>query len=204
WDVSIEAGVREGYWGWASCFADFDNDGNLDLFHVNGMQASDNAIFSEYWADPSRLFISNGDGTFTERSSEVGLGDNGQGRGVVCFDADRDGDIDIFVANNRQPPAFYVNEGATGNNYLEIVLLGASPNTQGIGARIVVTAGGKTQTREIRAGGNYVSQDPAEAHFGLGREEIASEVLVKWPDGQVTALQAVAANQVVVIRHPGS
>ena len=201
-DVSSVAGVREGYWGWASCFADFDNDGNLDLFHVNGMQADDNSIFSEYWADPSRLFISNGDGTFTERSAEVGLGDYGQGRGVVCFDADRDGDIDIFVANNAQPPKFYVNEGTNVNNYLEIVLQGVSPNTQGIGARITVTAGGKIQTREIRAGGNYVSQDPAEAHFGLGQEKIASEVVVRWPDGQVTVLRTVAANQVLVIRHP--
>ncbi len=202
-DVSIAAGVREGYWGWASCFADFDNDGNLDLFHVNGMQANRNSIFGEFWADPSRLFIANGDGTFTERSSEVGLSDYGQGRGVVCFDADRDGDIDIFVANNAQPPTFYVNEGTNVNNYLEIVLRGVSPNTQGIGARIMVTAGGKIQTREIRAGGNYVSQDPAEAHFGFGQEEIASEVLVRWPDGQVTVLQAVAANQVLVIPHPG-
>ncbi len=203
-DVSDVAGVREGYWGWASCFADFDNDGNLDVFHVNGMQADANTVFGEFWADPSRLFMSNGDGTFTERSSDFGLGDAGQGRGVVCFDADRDGDIDIFVANNQQPARFYANEGTNVNNYLEIVLRGTYPNTQGIGARIVVvTGGGGTQVREIRAGGNFVSQNPAEAHFGLGQEEIVSEVLVRWPDGQATVLHAVAANQLLVISHPG-
>ena len=201
-DIRGAAGVREGYWGWASCFADFDNDGNLDLFHVNGMQANNSSIFSEFWADPSRLFMSNGDGTFTERSSEFGPTDVGQGRGVVCFDADRDGDIDIFVANNGQSPKFYVNEGTGANNYLEIVLRGAYPNTQGIGARITVTAaGGGMQIREIRAGGNYVSQDPAEAHFGLGQEQSVT-VSVRWPDGNLTVLQDVAANQLLVIPHP--
>ncbi len=200
-DVSVRAGTRVGYWGWGSCFADFDNDGNLDLFHVNGW----NSVMldaSEFRADPSRLFMSNGDGTFVERSSEFGLNDTEQGRGVVCFDADRDGDIDIFVANNRTSPSFYVNEGTGLNNYLEIVLRGAPPNTQGIGARVtVIMGGGEQQIREIRAGGNFVSQNPAEAHFGLGGEQTV-DVSVRWPDGNLTVLENVAANQVLVIPHP--
>ncbi len=82
------------------------------------------------------------------------------------------------------------------------MLRGAYPNTQGIGARITVTrAGAGMQIREIRAGGNYVSQDPAEAHFGLGQEETVT-VSVRWPDGNLTVLQDVAANQVLVIPHP--
>ena len=199
-DVSIRAGVRVGYWGWGSCFADFDNDGNLDLFHVNGWNLVGSA--SEFWADPSRLFMSNGDGTFVERSSDLGLDDTKQGRGVVCFDADRDGDIDIFISNNRASPSFYVNEGTGLNNYLEIVLRGASPNTQGIGARItVMTGGGGQQIREIRAGNNFLSQSPAEAHFGLGGEQTV-DVSVRWPDGNLTDLEDVWANQVLVIPHP--
>jgi hypothetical protein len=201
-DVSLGAGVREGFWGWGACFADFDNDGNLDLFHVNGMHGAGASQYGEFVADPSRLFMSNGDGTFTERSSEFGPVDLGQGRGVVCFDADRDGDIDILVANNGQAPSFFVNEGTSDSNYLGIVLQGAAPNTQGIGARITVTAaGGRRQIREIRAGGNYVSNDPAEAHFGLA-EENSVDVFVRWPDGQLTDLQGVAANQLLVISHP--
>jgi hypothetical protein len=202
-DVSMAAGVREGFWGWASCFADFNNDGYLDLFHVNGMRANDNTIYSEYWLDPSRLFVSNGDGTFTERSMEFGPSDAAQGRGVVCFDADRDGDIDIFVANNGQSPNFYMNEATNVNNYLQVVLRGARPNTQGIGAQITITAvSGQSQLREIRAGSNYVSQDPAEAHFGLGQVETV-DVSVRWPDGQLTVLPDVAANQLLVVSHPG-
>src|SRR5262245_8361849 len=63
-DVTDAAGVREGFWGWGSTFADFDNDGHLDIFHVNGWYSSDAAV--QFLMDPSRLFVANGDGTFTE------------------------------------------------------------------------------------------------------------------------------------------
>ena len=201
-DVSQLAGVRMGFWGWGSCFADFDNDGWLDLFHVNGMHVGGNTMFLEFLADPSRLFMSNGDGTFTEESAALGILDDGQGRGLVCFDADRDGDIDIFVSNNGAQPRFYVNQGVQGN-YLGVVLRGPSPNTQGIGALITVTPSmGGIQMREIRAGSNFVSQNPAEAHFGLGAAT-SVDLSVRWPDGAVTQISNVAANQLLVVSHPG-
>ncbi len=198
-DVSASAGVREGFFGWGSCFADFDNDGWLDLFHVNGWQLEG----AEWLADPSVLFMSNGDGTFTEASLGNGLVDNGQGRGVVCFDADRDGDIDIFVSNNGDGPSFYVNQ-LVQSNYLGVVLRGPSPNTQGIGAVITITPSiGGTQVREIRAGSNFLSQDPAEAHFGLG-DATSVDLSVRWPDGMISTESNVAANQLLVLSHPGA
>ena len=198
-DVSQSAGVREGFWGWGSCFADFDNDGWLDLFHVNGWPFLG---IESFGTDPSRLFMSNGDGTFTEASLVNGLVDNGQGRGVVCFDADRDGDIDIFVANWQAAPSFYVNL-VDQTNYLGVVLKGPSPNTQGIGALITITPSiGGTQVREIRAGNNFVSQNPAEAHFGLG-DATSVDLSVRWPDGMVSTESNVAANQLLVLSHPG-
>ena len=146
--------------------------------------------------------MSNGDGTFTEESAALGLMDVGQGRGVVCFDADRDGDIDIFVSNNGAQPRFYVNQGVQGN-YLGVVLRGPSPNTQGIGALITVTPSiGGIQMREIRAGSNFVSQNPAEAHFGLGAAT-GVDLSVRWPDGAVTQVSNVPANQLLVVSHPG-
>ena len=63
-DATDEANVRNGDWGWGSCFADFDNDGHLDLFHTNGYPDVD----ERYADDPSRLFMSNGDGSFSERA----------------------------------------------------------------------------------------------------------------------------------------
>ena len=204
-DVTESAGVRMGFWGWGSCFADFDNDGWLDLFHVNGWREE------QFLNDPSRLFMSNGDGTFTEASFGNGLVDDGQGRGVVCFDADRDGDIDIFVANNGDGPSLYMNQIKQSTqpfNYLGVVLKGPSPNTQGIGALITIIPliGGtpsieRTQVREIRAGNNFVSQNPAEAHFGLG-DATSVDLSVRWPDGFVSNVSNVAANQLLVLSHP--
>jgi len=147
--------------------------------------------------------MSNGDGTFTEASSAYGLVDYEDGRGVVCFDADRDGDIDIFISNNESAPVFFINEVAQGN-YLGVVLRGPSPNTQGIGALITITPSiGGTQVREIRAGSNYVSQNPAEAHFGLG-DATSVDLSVRWPDGRtVSQVSNVLANQLLVLSHPG-
>lgn len=178
-DVTEMAGVRDGAWGWGSCFADFNNDGFLDLFHVDGWGFEVGR--AKFYDKPSRLFLSNGDGTFSNHAVAAQLDDRGEGRGVVCFDYDHDGDIDLMVANNGQPPRLYRNDGGA-HHYLQVKLRGASPNTEAIGARVYVTAGGQTQMRELRAGSNYVSQDPAIAHFGLGSVARVERLRVVWPD----------------------
>ena len=195
-DVSVAAGVRNGSWGWGSCFADFNNDGYLDIFHVNGMLVS----FSIN--DKSVMFINNKNGTFTEKSVDLKMNDSGQGRGVSCFDADRDGDIDLFVANNSGPPAFYLNQNGNKGNYIQIKLRGNAPNTEAIGSRIRVYSPSLQQIREIRNGNNYVSQNPAEAHFGLGEDNIVSFIAITWYDGTVSNMSNVAVNQLLTINHP--
>jgi hypothetical protein len=149
-DVTDHAGVRYGYWGWAASFADLDNDGHLDLIHVNGFQRS----APEFHADPTRLFMSNGDGTFTEGALESGLADSAQGRGVVVFDADGDGDLDVFIANNGQPATLWQNDSDHASGWLEVECRGRPPNTQGIGARVYVTANGLT--RSASSAGNQL------------------------------------------------
>lgn len=197
-DVTDASGVRDGSWGWAACFADFDNDGWLDLFHVNGWDGD--PMFVD---QPARLFMSNGDGSFSDRAAEAGVADRGDGRAVVCFDYDRDGDIDVFIGNHEGASRLYRNEGGE-NGFLTVRLRGRSPNTEAIGARVHVMAGGRVQLRELRAGSNYVSQDPAEAHFGLGRSSIVDEVRVVWPGGEQTVSSAVALQQTLVIdQDPG-
>ncbi|MEM7480722.1 MAG: CRTAC1 family protein [Acidobacteriota bacterium] len=197
-DATDEAGVRFGYWGWGSCFADLNNDGWLDLFHVNGMplQGAD-----EFFDDPARLFIAEGDGSFTERSAELGLDAPRQGRGVVCFDYDRDGDIDLFVANNDGPSRLFRNDGGSAlGHFLGVRLSGAGGNTAGVGAWVEVTAGGVTQLVEIRAGSNYVSQSPAEAHFGLGAVDRVERLRVRWPSGTEDVLRDLPADRWIVVQ----
>jgi len=202
-DVTEAAGVADGGWGWGSCMEDFDNDGDLDIFHVNGWQQVDprNAGGpNDYTFDQVRYFESQGDGTFVEAASEAGLIETGQGRGLACFDADRDGDLDIVITNqdNVKSTVFYRNELAQSHHYLTVKLSGSGLNTAGIGSRIQVTGGGLTQIREIRCGNNFASQSPAEAHFGLGAVQ-SVDVIVTWPDGSQTNVPGVAADQFLEI-----
>jgi hypothetical protein len=199
-DATEHAGVRAGYWGWAATFADLDNDGHLDIYHTNGWNRGDPKAY-EFHFDPARAFVSNGDGTFTERSAELGLDDTLPSRGVVAFDYDRDGDVDLFVTSNQGPSRLYRNDGGNESNWLTVKLRGRAPNSEAIGARVRVTSNGTTQLRELHAGSNFVSQDPAEAHFGLG--PIRSVTLeVVWPDGARSVHDPVAANQLLVLEQP--
>ena len=93
---------------------------------------------------------------------------------------------------------FYENRLGEGNHYLAIRLTGSGANTRGIGSWIEVRTSESTQVREIRAGNHYVSQNPAEAHFGLGAETTA-DVKVRWPDGSETNLTSVAVDRLLVI-----
>ncbi len=175
-DVTSDAGVRDGNWGWAASFGDLDNDGDLDLYHVNGwIQHERQGDPVEFNDQPARLFENLGDGSFEEVAEEVGAGNKGQGRGVILFDFDNDGDLDIFITNNHEyvvdgtvsignpgAPALLRNDTLNGNHWLKVTLEGTPPlHRDGIGSRVYVTAGGVTQMRELHASTNYVTQEPA-------------------------------------------
>lgn len=197
-DVTDSAGIRDGAWGWGACFADFDNDGWLDIFHVNGWLSPPDFMWSNL---PARLFINNRDGSFSEQALRAGVADRGDGRGVVCFDYDRDGDIDIFVANINGTMRLLKNELDGRAPFLQVKLVGRPPNTEALGARIFLSAPqSPRQMRELRAGSNFVSQDPAVAHFGLGSAGGPVELEIVWPQRRGRRfLGDVAPNQQLVI-----
>ncbi len=203
-DATTEAGVREGAWGWGSTFADLDNDGHLDVVHVNGFSFPHviGNLIPEYVNDPTRVFMAQGDGTFLERALDLGIDDDGQGRGITAFDYDRDGDLDLLITNNSAPARLFRNDMGNQRNWIGVKLQGAGGNTEAIGARIHVTTGATTQMRELRCGNNFISQDPTEAHFGIGTAAAIDEIRIDWPDGATIALFDVAPNQFLVIGHP--
>lgn len=206
-DATDKAGVRPGFWGWGACFADFNNDGWLDIFHTNGMTSknvANEAIFAQFIHDPSLLYINNGDGTFTERALEVGLNHTRQGRGVSCFDYDRDGKVDIFISHSGEPVTVFRNVAQTGHHFFTVRLRGGPDNLDGIGAKVHVRSGQLSQVREIRLGSNYLSNDPLVAHFGLGESQQIDELRVVWPDGTEQRLGALDVDQYLVVEKPGS
>ncbi len=199
-DATDEANVRNGDWGWGSCFADFDNDGNLDLFHTNGYPGVD----ERYANDPSRLFMSNGDGSFSERAFAAGVTHDGQGRGTVCADYNDDGRVDILVATSGKSPTLYENVTDNDHHYLAIDLVGLAGNRDAVGARVSVETASGTQLQEVQLGTWYLSQGPATLHFGLGLDDEVDRIEVRWPGAGLprSTLRNVGVDQRIAIEHP--
>ncbi len=197
-DVTMASQTADGGWGWGACAADIDNDSRIDIVHVNGTRG---LLDKSPRRDQIRFFHNAEPGSivFNERAEEVGLIDDGQGRGIACFDADRDGDIDIAVNNNGPDNVvFYRNTTVNDNHYLSVRLIGAGANRHAVGAHVYVTADNISQVRVLGAQNHYVSHSPLEVHFGLGRA-IGADVRVRWPDGAETRRDMVAADQFLTI-----
>ena len=198
-DITDQAHIASGAWGWGACAKDFDHDGFLDIFHVNGWRAG------YYLYTNSRLFRNEADGSFRQIGQTVGIDDTGQGRGIVCFDADRDGDIDILVANVSEPHlVFYRNDSVGLGNYLTIKLRGSADNTYGVGARVEISTEFGTQLRQLGGSNNFESHNPLEVHFGLGSATRA-DIRVEWFDDSntITEFSVLEVNKVITVNQPG-
>jgi len=200
-DVTDQAGVATGGWGWGACFIDFENDGDLDIYHTNGWPLTN--VANDFEFDASRAFVSDGAGGFAERSVELGLVDTEQGRGVVCADFDNDGDVDILQLHRSANVAATLWRNSTdNNNFLSVKLNGAAPNTEAAGARITIAYSGIEQMREISIASNFVSQNPTVQSFGIGSAAQVDQVTIQWPDGRETVLTNIQAGQFITVDHP--
>lgn len=211
-DVSKETGTCNTLWGWAAKFADFDNDGFLDLFVTNGLRSAgqDNyiptlvnmitkpgvdfsdlkswpAIGNRSWSGYQRKkLFKNIDGTvFREIAKGAGTDNNLDGRGLGIGDFDNDGRLDIVQTNADQPVLFYRNESQNVGNWVELRLTGTKSNRNAIGARVILRAGAQTLTREVDGGNGYSGQSSLRVHFGIGSATKVDSVEIHWPCGLV-------------------
>jgi hypothetical protein len=102
--------------------------------------------------------------------------------------------------NMNEPPSLLRNDYTGPHGWLEVKLEGTRSNRAGVGATVVVTAGGRRQTRAVLSQSSYYSHDDLRAHFGLGTAGRADSVEVAWPSGHVDRLRDVEGRQVVTIR----
>jgi hypothetical protein len=188
--------------GFGTRFFDYNNDGLVDLFVLNGHPFEPiNKLFPETtYAEPPFLFENSGK-DFRDVAAEHGaaLRKRYAGRGFAIGDIDNDGDSDLLILNVGEPPALLRNDGGNRNHWLGIKLVGNTSNRDGVGAKVTVTTGGKRVTRQRLGGTSYCSASDPRLLFGLDSRTTVDEVEVKWPSGQVSALKSVRADQYLVI-----
>jgi enediyne biosynthesis protein E4 len=205
-DVTFTAGigVNTRFLGWGCGFVDFDNDGWLDIFLVNGHVYPEVEKLTTEAGYPQRkvLYQNQRNGSFKDVAEKVGgpLVEPTASRGCAFGDFDNDGDVDVVINPVNDFPVLLRTDSATNNNWISIKLVGVKSNRDGVGARIRVVTEGKTQIDEVRSGGSYYSQNDMRVHFGLGKATKAQTIEARWPSGVVDTLNDVAAGQVVVIK----
>ncbi len=190
--------------GFGVRFMDYDNDGARDVFMANG-HILDNIelIHADVrYAEPKLMYRNTGRGVFENVSGK--LGPDFQlprvSRGAAVADFDNDGDLDILVNNNGQPPQLLRNDGGNNNHWLEIFMVGTKSNRDGVGARVKVVAGDLILYDQRKGGMSFQSAQDPRLHFGLGKREMIDSIEIQWPSGMVTKLSSLQSDQIITVR----
>ncbi len=190
-DGTDELGLRNSGWAWGVAAADFGNDGRLQVVITNGRTGPgtvdpDDQVDVYYYAftrDHTRFFIrARGDDGVVDAADQVGIHDDAVSHAVVVLDHDRDGRLDLLIANAGAAPYLYRNVSTPRRHWVGIVLSDPDNpgNPAGIGSRVEVTTSRGTVTQVVQTSGSYEAQHPAELHVGLGAGR-ATRVRVWWP-----------------------
>ena len=186
------------YLAWGVNFFDFDHDGFQDIFVANG-HIHDNVTLidsSTTYAQLNHLFWNNGNGTFTDVTTESGSGMALQhsSRGSAVADIDNDGDLDLVVSNVGERIDILRNDGGNrSGNWINLKLIGTVSNRAAIGTRVILKAGAYQQIREVQSGSSYLSQNDLRLHFGIGTQERV-ELEIRWQNGTVQRFEDVPVN----------
>ena len=199
-DITASAGISQTqaqYVTWGSGVYDFDNDGLLDILTFHGGLI--HLIPQEH-----TIFRGQGNGKFVDVSEQAGpvLNARTVARGACFADYDNDGKVDAYAVNLGSEGTLLHNISPDNGHWVEIKLIGAQSNRDGIGARIEVFAAGKRQTTERVASSGYLSQNDSRVHFGLGPATTIDKLIVRWPSGVVQTLADQPVDRVLTLEEP--
>jgi hypothetical protein len=208
-DVTGTAGVNDTTNTWAAAWADYDNDGYLDLFVARPGTKALGA------GNANILYHNNGDATFSDRGQQEGVAlqddqKTSAHKLAAWGDYNNDGFLDLVVQDGIAPTKI-TGDAATGyhyllknngnsNHFIKLNLRGVQSNRDGIGARVTATYSGGLAFRENNGGGggDYASQGSEPLHFGIGSAANAT-LTVNWPSGVTDTLSNVAANSTITL-----
>ena len=179
------AGKCRPYVGWATGFCDFDSDGWLDLFIVNGHVVYHNR--QSPFRQPAFIYRNQGGQRFEDVTDKAGswFSFSHNARGAAVGDLDNDGAPDLVISQLDEPVVILRNR-LTPQNWISLALRGTRHDINAVGASVEVSAGPRTLTRFVRGGGGYASYFDPRLLFGLAEHEASSiEARVRWPDGHI-------------------
>ncbi len=176
--------IGKKYIGWGTAFIDFDLDGWEDLFASNGHVLIHPTGEGITRRQKPILLLNQGNGKFLPATKRIGpySQSDHMGRGVAFVDLDNDGRIDVVISHMNEPATILRNVAPNKHHWLGVQLVGAK-HADIVGARVVLEAGGRKQTRFAKGGGSYASSSDRRLVFGLGKTDRIDKLTVIWPDG---------------------
>lgn len=188
--------------GWGLKFFDYDNDGDPDLFLVNGHPDDmiETRVPRVRYKEPLLLFENTGR-AFKDVSASAGtvFTKMFSGRGMALGDFDNDGDADVLTSNNGEPPLLLRNQGGNRNNWIGLQLIATKSNPAAVGATITWQAGTLKRSRLKTGGGSYLSSHDPREILGLGSATKIDFVEIRWPSGKIDKLTNLPLNSYVKV-----
>jgi enediyne biosynthesis protein E4 len=209
-DQSLSSGIGQpslNVLTFGSFFFDYNLDGLLDIFALNGHVADDISVLRPTlkYEEAPLLFRNEGKSKFADVTARMGaaLQKPIVGRGAAYADFDNDGDLDLLITTNNGPAKLLRNENGNQNDMLRVKVVGTKSNRDGIGAKITLTAPkGGHQFAIVKSGSSYLSQSELPVTFGLGKPDSTKTVDLEviWPSGKKDSITSVKPNQSLIVQ----